>query len=121
MLDCMVGIARHHGIELAVERLRHTYAIADGPIPHALQLRIAREVGLRARVRLTWDKLARLGLAYPALANLTNRNWVIVAGVGKNAAGEEAIEALDPLAERAEPRVVTKAAFGSSWVAKSSL
>jgi hypothetical protein len=31
-LDCLVSIARHHGIELAVERLRHTYAIADGPI-----------------------------------------------------------------------------------------
>jgi ATP-binding cassette, subfamily B, bacterial HlyB/CyaB len=115
-LHCLVTIARHHGIELAVERLRHAYAITDGPIPHALLLRIAREAGLRARVaRLTWDKLARLGQAYPVLAGLTNRNWVIVTGVVKNAAGEEAIEVLDPLAERAEPLVVTKAVFCANW------
>lgn len=115
-LHCLVSIARHHGIELAAERLRRTYAIADGAIHHALLLRIAREAGLRARVaHLTWDKLARLGQAYPVLASLNNRNWVIVTGVGKNVAGEEAIEVLDPLAERAEPLVVTKAAFCANW------
>lgn len=115
-LHCLVAIARHHGIELAIERLRHTYAIADGPIPHPLLVRMAREAGLRARfARLTWDKLARLGQAYPALAGLANGNWVVVAALGKNAAGEEAIEVLDPLAERAEPLVVTKAAFCANW------
>src|SRR5437764_14873650 len=91
-LDCLVSVARHHGIELGVERLRHTYAIAEGPISRALLLRIAREAGLRARfARLSWDKLARLGQAYPALVTLANGNWVVVTGVGKNATGEEAI------------------------------
>jgi ATP-binding cassette subfamily B protein len=111
-----VSVARHHGIELAVERLRHTYAIPDGPISRALLLRMTREAGLRARfARLTWDNLTRLGLAYPALAGLANGNWVVVTAIGKNAAGEEAIEVLDPLAERAEPLVVTKAVFCGSW------
>jgi ATP-binding cassette, subfamily B, bacterial HlyB/CyaB len=115
-LHCLVTVARHHGIELAVERLRHTYAIADGAVPSALLLRMAKEAGLRARLaRLTWDQLARLGQAYPALAALANGNWVVVTAVGKNAAGEEAIEVLDPLAERAEPLVVTKAVFGANW------
>src|SRR5215469_11255613 len=109
-LHCLVSVARHHGIELAVERLRHTYALADGPIPHSLLLRMAREAGLRARfARLSWDKLAQLGQAYPALAGLVNGNWVVVIAVGKNAAGEDAIEVFDPLAERTEPLVVTKA------------
>jgi subfamily B ATP-binding cassette protein HlyB/CyaB len=115
-LQSLVSVARHHGIELAIDRLRHTYAISDGPIPHSLLLRMAREAGLRARLsRLTWDKLALLGQAYPALAGLANGNWVIVAAVGKNAAGEEAVEVLDPLAARAEPLVVTKAAFCTNW------
>jgi hypothetical protein len=39
------------------------------------------------------------------------RHWVVVAAVGKDAAGDEAIEVLNPLAERAEPLVVTKAGF----------
>jgi ATP-binding cassette, subfamily B, bacterial HlyB/CyaB len=115
-LHCLASVARHHGIELAVEHLRHTYAIADGPIPDALLLRMAREAGLRARLaRLTWDKLAQLDQAYPALARLANGNWVVVAAVGKNAAGEEAVEVLDPLAERAEPLVVKKAIFCTNW------
>ena len=115
-LHCLVSIARHHGIELAVERLRHTYAVTDGPIAHALLLRMAREAGLRTRfARLTWDKLADLGQAYPAMACLANGNWVVVTAVGKSAAGEEAIELIDPLAERAEPLVVTKAAFCANW------
>lgn len=115
-LHCLVSVSRHHGIELAVERLRHTYALADGAIPHSLLLRMAREAGLRARfARLSWDKLAQLGRAYPALAGLVNGNWVVVIAVGKNAAGEDAIEVFDPLAERTEPLVVTKAAFCANW------
>jgi hypothetical protein len=34
-LHCLVSVARHHGIELSIERLRHTYAIANCPIPQA--------------------------------------------------------------------------------------
>ena len=115
-LHCLVSVARHHAIELAVERLRHSYAIADGSIPHPLLLRMAREAGMRAKLsRLTWNKLAQLGQAYPAMARLANGNWVIVTAVGKDAAGEESIEVFDPLAERAEPLVVMKAIFCASW------
>ena len=115
-LLCLVSVARHHGIELSIERLRHTYALADGPIPHSLLLRMAKEAGLRARfAHLTWDTLMRLGQAYPALARLANGNWIVVAAAGKNAAGEEAVEVFDPLAERPEPLVVTKAVFCENW------
>jgi ATP-binding cassette subfamily B protein len=115
-LRCLVNVARHHGIELSVERLRHTYAVADGPIPASLLLRMAKEAGLRARfARLTWDALMRLGQAYPALARLANGNWVVVAAAGKIVAGEEAVEVFDPLAEQPEPLVVAKAVFCANW------
>ena len=82
-------------------RLRHTYAIADGLVPHALLLRMAKDAGLRARfARLTWDELVRLGQAYPALAPTCQRQLGCRVCRQKNAAGEEAVEVLDPLAER---------------------
>jgi ATP-binding cassette subfamily B protein len=111
-----VNVARHHGIELSVERLRHAYAVADGPIPASLLLRMAKEAGLRARFgRLTWDALTRLGGAYPGLARLANGNWVVVAAAGRTAAGEEAVEVFDPLAEQPESLIVAKGAFCESW------
>ena len=115
-LHCLAMAARYHGIELAVERLQHTYAIADSPVSRGLLLRMATNAGLRARAtRLTWDRLAQLRQAYPALAALANGNWVVVTAVGTNATGEEAIEVLDPLAERAEPLVLPKAVFQAKW------
>src|ERR1700682_5376801 len=84
-LQCLVTVAGHHGLDLSVDRLRHTYAVGDAPISQVLLLRIAKEVGLRARsTRLTWDALVRLGEAYPALAQLANGNWIIVAAACKD-------------------------------------
>jgi hypothetical protein len=96
-LQCPVSVARHHGIELAVEHLRHSYAIADGSITDALLLRMAREGGLCARLaRPTWDKLAGLGQAYPNPGPPCQRQLGCRGRIGKNAAGEEAVEVLDP-------------------------
>ncbi len=115
-LQCLVSIARHHGIDLSVEHLRHTYAVGDVPIPRGLLLRMAKEAGLRARfARLTGDALMCLGEAYPALAQLTNDNWVVVTAAGKNPAGEEAVQVFDPLAEQPAPLVVPKAVLCAKW------
>ena len=111
-----MNVARHHGIELSVERLRHTYAVADGPISASLLLRMAKEAGLRARfAHLTWDALTRLGGAYPVLARLANGNWVVIAAAGQTAAGEEAVEVFDPLAEQPKPLIVAKVTFCENW------
>ncbi len=49
-LECLVKIARHHGVDLAVDRLRHTYAVAETPVSQIQLLRIAKETGF-ARAR----------------------------------------------------------------------
>ena len=83
-IQCLARVAGHHGIDLSVGRLCHTYAVGEAPISPLLLLRMAKEAGLRARfARLTWDELVRLGQAYPALAQLANGNWVVVAAVRK--------------------------------------
>jgi subfamily B ATP-binding cassette protein HlyB/CyaB len=115
-LECLASAARHHGIDLAPGRLRHLYAIGDAPISQVLLLRMAIDSGLRARsTRLTWDALLQLGEAYPALAQLTNGNWVVVLAAGKHPDGEEAVRVFDPLAEQPEPLVIDKATFCRHW------
>src|SRR5262245_48029771 len=114
-LQCLVKVAGHHGVDLSVDRLRHTHAVGTAPISQVKLLRIAKEAGLRARMsRLTWDALLRLGDAYPSLALLANGNWVVVAGAS-NMAGEDALSVFDPLAERPETLIVAKESFCANW------
>jgi hypothetical protein len=111
-LDALSFVAKHHGIDLTIDRVRHLYAIGHAPVTQALLLRITKEAGMRARVtRLNWRALLRLGEAYPALAQLANGNWVVVLAACDSHADEEAVSIFDPLAERPEPLIVKKASF----------
>jgi len=116
-LECLARIASHHGLDVSSDRLRHTYAVGDGPVPPALMLRMAKEVGLRARIaKMDWATLSDLGEAYPAVAQLNNGNWVIVTATGEGPEGEQLVQLVDPLAERQnEPIVIDKERFCSNW------
>jgi ATP-binding cassette, subfamily B, bacterial HlyB/CyaB len=115
-LECLVRVAAHHGFDLSVVRLRHVYAIGETSIPRQQLLRIAKDAGLRAKMaQLPWDALLELGEAYPALAQLSNGNWVIVLAACKDMAGDDAVCVFDPLAQRLEPLVVAKENFCSNW------
>jgi ATP-binding cassette, subfamily B, bacterial HlyB/CyaB len=115
-LQCLVKAAAHHGIDLSVDGLRHGYAIGDTPISRTLLLRIAKEAGLRARsTRLSWPDLMALGDAFPALVQLSNGNWVLALGSGQDSSGDEALNVLDPLAERPEAFVVPRSQFCDKW------
>jgi ATP-binding cassette, subfamily B, bacterial HlyB/CyaB len=122
-LACLAKIANHHGVDLPIERLRHAYAVDGVPISSTLLLRMAKEGGLRAQVaQLDWGTLFRLGEAYPALARLTNGNWIIILGAGEGPDGEEMVRIYDPLADRQdEPLIVGKDKFCSRWVGDTML
>ena len=80
-LHCLALVARHHGVDLAPERLQHDYAVGNDPVAVRQLLRMAKDAGLRARhLDLTWRGLFQLGEAFPVLAELTNGNWVVIAG-----------------------------------------
>ena len=97
-------VARHHGIDLGVDRIVHEYAIgADTDVTNPLLLRIAKENGLKAKmVSVKWEDLIRLGDVFPLIARLSNGNFIIFAGFKedktKDGGGEAII--IDPLAER---------------------
>ncbi|MGY3104440.1 ABC-type bacteriocin/lantibiotic exporter with double-glycine peptidase domain [Bradyrhizobium sp. LM6.9] len=115
-LECLSKTAGHHGIDLPVERLKHAYAVA-APLSLNLLLRMAKDAGLRARsTKMDWGALIRLGEAYPALARLTNGNWIVVLGAGLGAEGTEVVSVFDPLADRKhEVLVVDRDRFCAQW------
>jgi ATP-binding cassette, subfamily B, bacterial HlyB/CyaB len=110
-LQCLVAVARHHGLDLSVDRIKHDYALKpDDEIARLLPL-IARKSGLRARwLRLGWKDLPRLGDAYPAIARLSNGHSIIVLGFRNDTVG-----VVDPLADRPAVLRLDKATFGKTW------
>jgi ATP-binding cassette subfamily B protein len=115
-LQCLVKVAAHHGVDLSVDRLRHTYAVGTAAVSQSLVLRMAKASGLRVRsTRITWDALRQLGQAYPALAQLANGNWVVLLGAGHDAAGNDVLSILDPAAARLEPLIVDRDSFCGNW------
>jgi subfamily B ATP-binding cassette protein HlyB/CyaB len=116
VFQCLVKAAANHGIDVSFERLSHSYAIGAGPISKTTVTRIAKEIGLRARMtQIDWPGLLNLGQAYPALANLENGNWVVVLGCGRDEDGAPTVYVFDPLAERSEPLVLGEEKFCASW------
>src|SRR4051812_24019274 len=110
-LQCLVAVARHHGIDLSVDRIRHDYALQPEDEVNRLLPKIARSSGMRVRkLRIGWKDLARLGEAYPAIARLANGNSVIVLGVDDGKIG-----VLDPLANRHAVLRLDEATFCKNW------
>lgn len=116
-LECLAWVATHHGIDLSVERLKHTYAVGQEVVSQAMMLRMAKKAGLRARItRADWQTLFNLGEAYPAAVQLTNGNWVVVTAAAAAPDGEQFVRVIDPLAERQnEPVIVDRARFCANW------
>ncbi|HEV2100894.1 MAG TPA: ABC transporter transmembrane domain-containing protein, partial [Stellaceae bacterium] len=110
-LQCLVAVARHHGLDPSVERIKHDHALRPGEDVARQLAIIAQKCGLRTRsLRLSWSELHRLGDAYPVIARLTNGNSVIVLGVRDALVG-----VLDPLADRAAVIHLDEAAFCATW------
>jgi subfamily B ATP-binding cassette protein HlyB/CyaB len=110
-LQCFVAVARHHGLDLSIHRIKHDYALKPGDEVASLLPAIARKHGFRARVlKLAWKELKQLGDAYPVIARLANGNSVIVLGFR-----EGRVCILDPLTDRPAMLPLDEATFCKSW------
>ncbi|ESR23037.1 peptidase domain-containing ABC transporter [Lutibaculum baratangense] len=121
-LQCLVMVARHHGVDLSAERLMHEHAVDDRPVPTALLHTMARNAGLKSRCTfISPRQLLRLGGALPVLAELDNGNWIVVVRVDPGAergAGPETVHVLDPLASAPVPLALPIDTFSSRWRGK---
>jgi ATP-binding cassette, subfamily B, bacterial HlyB/CyaB len=112
-LRCFVLVARHHRMDLSVERLQHDYDIGDVE-PHAAQMvRMAREAKLHSKVRrISWSTLVTLEGAFPVMARLNNGNWVVFVGMDKDTGK---LGVFDPLAENGKLLMLTEDEVAGSW------
>ena len=117
-VQCLAFVARFHGIDVSPERLAHDNAIAS-QVELPLLLRMAKQTGLKARsVRMSWSALLRLGDAFPAMLELDNGNWVVVAGAESGGGGEPQLKIFDPLSERAEFLLLGEAQLTRRWTGR---
>ncbi len=101
-LVCFSIIARTHKIELTQDRLLHEFGLSKEEIPRDTFLRMAKNVGLKARLLdLNWRGLLNLQKAYPAIARLKNGRHLVLTGIALGQGeqqGEPLLACYDPLA-----------------------
>jgi ATP-binding cassette subfamily B protein len=111
-IQCLAAIAQHHGLPVNPERLIHEYALAaEEPTPVRL-IRIATEIGFKAKSQmLTWEQLRAEKGVFPIMARLNNGNSVIVVGAVEN----DKIAILDPLENMAAVMLIGRDQFCDRW------
>ncbi len=114
-IQCLAAVAQHHGLPVNPERLIEDYALGAEEPSSATLVRIASDIGLKARAdKFTWDGLLAQGGVYPLIAKLSEGNCVIVMGANPNEGGQIAI--LNPLADNpTQVLLLNKEQFSQKW------
>ena len=134
-LECLVAVARHHGLDLAPDRLAHDFSLPEGEPPTDVLLRIARERGLRARaMQLDWEHLLKQPpTVFPLLLRLNNGNSVVALGFkaappGMPVADVVAVQepapelvVADPLADASKHLALSREKLDSAWSGETIL
>jgi ATP-binding cassette subfamily B protein len=115
VVQCLTAIAQHHGLQINPERLIHEYALADKEPELPLVLRMASEMGLKARGdKLSWDDFFAQEGVFPILARRADGTAIIVVGMRSGETADN-LAILDPLADMTAVAWVTKEQFCARW------
>ncbi len=114
-IQCLAALAQHHRLPVNPERLIEDYALGAEEPAVATVLRIATDIGLKAKHdKLNWAGLQAQGGVFPLIARMNGGNCLIIMGVTEQ--GEGQVAALNPLAERASDAIlIDKDKFCAEW------
>src|SRR3990167_1130410 len=114
-IQCLAALAQHHRLAINPERLIEDYALVPEEPPTATVLRIASEIGLKAKTdKFTWEGLQAQGGVFPLIARMSDGNCVIV--MAASAKGDGQVAVLNPLADNAtEVLLIDREKFCSKW------
>lgn len=116
-LECLVAVARYHGVDMSVDRLKHDFALAENDPIERLLPSIARNIGFRAKaLKLKWRDLGRLGEAYPIIVRLADGKRVIAVGMR-----DEKLGIVDPTSKQPEVIPFDKEMFCRNWKGEALL
>ncbi|WP_218109125.1 peptidase domain-containing ABC transporter [Desulfolutivibrio sulfoxidireducens] len=111
---CFIMVARHFHLDFTLDGIVHKYALQDAETPLPLLLRIAKEHGFRAKeARLGWERLFKMGEAFPAIARLKDGKSILLSGVRPGEKPQVAI--LDPLDMKAGFKFLDQEEFEGIW------
>src|ERR1700720_757056 len=91
-IACLSAIPRYHGLDYSeMQLIQFAAPGADGINPAHL-VQVARKIDLSAKlVRLSWDRLRRLGQALPAILVLRDGGAVVLSGVRDTAEARDIV------------------------------
>ncbi len=113
-IQCLTAIAQHHGLQINPEWLIQEYALGEEEPTSTLLLRIASEIGLKAKAdKLSWEGLLAQGGVFPLLAKLRNGHSAIIVGARADGGGKVAV--LDPLVNGAAVDLQDRDQFCKYW------
>jgi subfamily B ATP-binding cassette protein HlyB/CyaB len=113
-IQCLTAIAQHHGLQINPERLINEYALGAQEPGNLLLLRMAADIGLKAKVeQLSWKGLLAQGGVFPLIACMNDGTAMIVVGMRADAGGRIAL--LDPSAAQAVVVLEDETSFCARW------
>jgi len=114
-VQCIAALAQHHRLPVNPERLIEDYALVNEEPGTATVLRIAADIGLKAKHdKLSWSSLQAQTGVFPLIARMEDKTSVIVVGFSQDEGGRVAI--LNPLAENAtEILMLNQSQFCGLW------
>ena len=81
-LYALTAIIKHHGGDTEVSRLLHDYAISEDEPSHRLLGKIADDLEFSTKkIRVNWNKLPKIGAAYPCMAFKKDGTAVVFCGI----------------------------------------
>lgn len=126
-LSCLCLIGRHHGLAVTEEQLAHEYALGNDGLSLERLLEMARDKGMRGRIRpLSWQTALAYRDVFPLLAQRRDGQYAILCNVQKQDDGEMRIQALFPDARGNGPedsplRLMDEATFHEVFAEKMLL
>jgi subfamily B ATP-binding cassette protein HlyB/CyaB len=79
ILDALVMVGRHHGVDASVDTIRRRFMVGEGPIDNDTLISLAGELGLRAQaVRVGWNDLPRFAKVLPAILRLRDGTALVL-------------------------------------------
>ena len=115
VVQCLTAIAQHHGVQINPDRIIHDYALSNEEPSFPQVLRIAAEIGLKAKdYEFSWETLLAQKGVFPILARKKDGTAVIVVGVRTEESVHQ-VAVLDPLGDMGSLNLMDKASFTEIW------